>query len=257
MSERLTLRPRDIERRELQDRLVTIGDDERQLQDFVGELYNNHPDNPQIFYMAAVKLTSLAMDLRTSREENGDIAQLPNRDDAMMAFSSHARLVSELHRELHSDGPQRDRETRDNLLGAREEIIFNGIPAYAAAHGADFVVLPSRAEVDFGEARRSSDIQIYFPQSEREHIDAQIKSASNTRKFTADYYPHIALLSLNGILGFEEATRLRDTMKVIGERDDPLDELPPEEHEMIMYAAGAIVHTAHEWVEDYERRRAA
>jgi len=243
----------------LQDRLVSIGDDQHQLQDFLKELYNNYPENPQIFYMAAIKLTSLAMDLRTSRAEgeHGDIAQLPHPDDAMTAFSSHARLVSELNRELHSDGPQRDRETIQRLLGVRDEIIWNGVPAYASAHGADFVVLPSSAEIDFRGERRASDIQIYFPHSGKERIDAQIKYGSKTHRSTADYYPHIAILSLSGTLGQNEAVRLRDMLKVIGERDDPLGELPPHEHEFIMDAAGAMVNAAHEWVEDYERGRAA
>jgi len=46
-------------------------------------------------------------------------------------------------------------------------------------------------------------------------------------------------------------------VKAIGEQEDPIGELPPKEHEIIMNAAGSMVAAAHDWVEDYEQRKSA
>lgn len=258
MIERELPQPRDIERKNLQDRLAAVDHDIEKLQDLMAQLYTEYPQNPQIFYMAGAQLTALSyLDYRIDRSPNGDKPEIPTPQDSLAAFSSYTRLIAELGKELHSPGPQEDMETIENLLGVRDELVWDGSTAYATAHGADFLSLPTPASLDFGGGRQASDKQIFFPLSDREKIDAQIKLGTNINREVANYDSRIAILSLSGILGKEKAIELRGLLKGVGERDDPVEELPQTEHEIIMDAAGAMVAAAHEWVEGYEQRKAA
>lgn len=258
MIERLTNRPRDIERRNLQDRLATVDHDTEKLQDFMHELYLKYPQNPQIFYMAGIQLTALSyLDYRIDRSPKGDRPEIPTPQDSKAAFDSYTRLIAELGKELHAPGPQQDIETIENLLGTREELIFNAAPTYASAHGADWVVLPTPASLDFNGGRKASDVQIFFAQPEKEQINAQIKLGHNINREVANYESRIPILSLSSILGKEKAIELRGLLKGLGEQDDSIGDLPPKEHDILMNAAGAMVNAAHEWVEDYEQRMAA
>lgn len=252
MTDRRETKSQATDREELQQRLASIDRDPEALQELIRELYNGHSDNPQIFYLAAVHLTSLVH----LRDESGPIA-LPEQHEAMRAFEAYTALLSMLHQERHSPIYQRDRYIADRvLLGPREEIAFHSVFAYARSQGADIIALPTPSKIDFDGDDIASDIYVYTDSStDRPTYELQIKRNLDGPK-TSDYHPRIPVLSLTSALGSRQrANELQHLLRSIGSRDgteEALSQLLPEEHDLILMAASDILANARAWTDNYE-----
>jgi hypothetical protein len=246
MTETLEKAPHDIEREVLQNYLATIDRRPDKLQQFVEELYHDRSDNPQILYAAATHLTALThLDHRADTQQE---PELPDRQDAMRAFSTYTRLMAMIAQEKDAPLYADDERVRRRLVGALEELAFHAPLTYAAAQGADFMALPSPAAVDFVGMTKASDLQIFFPESETDTTDIQVRF---NLEEDGIYEPHIAVLNLTTVLGdTDEAAVLRGLLKDIGKRPDNPEgelELGQREHDIIMGGSAAILQAARNW----------
>lgn len=250
MTENLHKPPHDIERFKLQNQLAAIDRDADKLQDFIAELYTTHPDNPQILYAAASHLTALTyLDRRDSAWE----PQLPEAAEAQKAFGVYARLMAMLENEKSSPRYADDERIQGRFIGTREELAFLATLTYATAQGADFVALPSPAELDFMGADEASDVLVFFPQAAGPALEIQVTTRPQTKKVNA-YHPRIPILSLAKTLGnSSKATELRGLIRSVGEWDDSPDsplQLPEREHTILLSGAGAILSAAQAWLSE-------
>ena len=242
MTETLSKTDQDIEREYLQGRLITSESDTAKLRELIGELYSSYPENPHMFYMAAARLTSLTYLERRDRDER---IILPAQEDAARAFSTYAALLAMLGTEKDSPLYLDDARVGRELTGAREELAFHATLAYAAAQGADFVALATPASLDFGGEEKSSDLQIFFAGANRAALEIEVKYRDNRKV----YHRRIAVLSLTSALdSVPEAVELRGLLKAIGGRPDGVEpaSLAPQEHDIIMKGAAAIMSAARE-----------
>ncbi len=255
------------EREELQERLVSIDNDQDALAYFIDELYLDHPENPQIFYAAASHLTALTYLRETveSTQRKGELV-LPPAANTMRAFHTYTRLLAMLRSERQSPlYRDNDRISKRLLIGSREELAFEAVLTYACAQGAEVLMLPSPARLNFSGAFRATDIQVFMPPVNTPYFEIQIK---HTAKGTpnpgpdelVDYDPRIPVLSLGGVLGKEKAREVQEILWRLGQQDDPqepIERLAPYEHDIILEAAAGILISAGEWRAAHARHRQA
>lgn len=235
--------PHDIERENLQDRLVTIDSDVAKLQGFIGELYNGAKENPHVMYLAAAHLTSLTY---LERRDHMECIVLPTREEAGKAFVAYAQLIAILNTEKIAPLYVEDERIGRYLAGTREELAFHATLAYATAQGGDFVALTPPADVDFDGGLESRDLHIFFDGSVEPDLEIQVKYLDNRRV----YHPRIAVLSLSAVLGSPaKAAQLRGVLKQVGENADgaSLVNLPGREDEIVMNGAVSIMTAARAW----------
>lgn len=236
MTEILASPSADLQRFDLHDHLAAIDHDPVKLQEFIGELYHGHPENPHVLYMAATHLTSLSY---LDRRGINDRPLPPEPEAATRAFETYARLISMLVQEKTSPRYITDAGLRKRLSGAREELAMHAVLAYATAKGADFVALPSPGRIDFEGADEASDIQVFFPDPA---LDLEIQA---TLKPSRAYHPRIAVLNLaTALRSVQRAVTVRGLLKDIGDRDGyPGIDLASNEHDILLDAAGALLLT--------------
>jgi hypothetical protein len=243
MTEILDKAPHDIDRERLQNRLANIDHDPDRLGDFVGQLYRDHPENPQIFYAAATHLTAL-----THLDQHDQIGQLelPPRAEAAEAFSAYTRLLHMMRLERDSPRYLDDDRIRRRLAGSREELAFHATLAYARSRDADFVALPTPARLDYRGANQASDLRVFFPRTQAPPLEMQIKFGADHHT-GYDYDPRIAVLDLATALGStDKATEVRGLLTAIGEREDGPEglRLPKREHNILLSASASILQSA-------------
>lgn len=239
----------DIEREKLQDRLAAIDRDPAKLQMLIAELYTEADNNPHLLYAAATHLTAITY---LDRRDADHQPLLPSPENAARAFATYTRLMSMLSIERAAPRYSDDARISKRLAGAREELAFHAPLSYAMSQGADIVVLPTPAEVDFSGIEQASDVQIFFPGTNRAPLEIQVTSQpSSKEKRKQGYHPRIPVLSLAMAMGgSNKAAEVRGLLRDIGTRDDPpqgILTLPQREHDMLLGASASILATAQNW----------
>lgn len=245
MTETLEKAPHHIERERLQNRLATIDRDPARLQAFIAELYNSHPDNPQILYAAATHLTAITYLETTAPQEQ---LVIPKPEAAARAFLTYTRLMAMATAEKEASLYAGNERVRRRLGGTVEELGFHAALTYATAQGADFVALPAPAKVDFSGAEEATDVHIRFAPPKSRSLEIQVGYRPETK---GTYHPRIPVLSLASALDDTgKAAEVRGLLKDIGTRDDEIGgglTLPPREHDILMTTSAAILTAAQGW----------